>query len=109
MSKPRVRLGIGCLLLAGAPILAPGAAGADPVNDFLCSVGSSAPEFCLAVPPSPGPPPHANNPGPPPHPVTPYTYQNCTQARLAGAAPLYRWEPGYSPRLDPDRDGVACE
>jgi hypothetical protein len=29
--------------------------------------------------------------------------------RAAGAAPLYRGQPGYSSRLDRDGDGVACE
>ncbi|GAA1713645.1 hypothetical protein GCM10009793_09220 [Brachybacterium phenoliresistens] len=36
-------------------------------------------------------------------------YKNCTAAREAGAAPLYRGDPGYRPALDRDDDGVACE
>ena len=36
-------------------------------------------------------------------------YRNCREARAAGAAPLYRGQAGYSPRLDRDGDGVACE
>lgn len=36
-------------------------------------------------------------------------YANCTEAREAGAAPLHRGDPGYSTRLDRDRDGTACE
>lgn len=36
-------------------------------------------------------------------------YKNCTAARAAGAAPIYKGEPGYRPALDRDRDGVACE
>ncbi|KAB7791341.1 excalibur calcium-binding domain-containing protein [Bifidobacterium leontopitheci] len=36
-------------------------------------------------------------------------YQNCTAAREAGAAPLYRGQPGYSSKLDRDGDGIACE
>jgi endonuclease YncB( thermonuclease family) len=36
-------------------------------------------------------------------------YANCTEARDAGAAPLYRGTAGYSVRLDRDQDGVACE
>jgi len=36
-------------------------------------------------------------------------YQNCTQARAAGAAPIRRGEPGYRAALDRDDDGVACE
>jgi hypothetical protein len=36
-------------------------------------------------------------------------YANCAAARAAGAAPLYRGEPGYRSGLDRDGDGVACE
>lgn len=36
-------------------------------------------------------------------------YANCTAARAAGAAPLYRGEPGYRSGLDRDGDGIACE
>jgi hypothetical protein len=36
-------------------------------------------------------------------------YANCTAAKAAGAAPLYRGEPGYRAGLDRDNDGVACE
>ena len=36
-------------------------------------------------------------------------YKNCAAARAAGAAPLYRGEPGYRSGLDADHDGVACE
>lgn len=36
-------------------------------------------------------------------------FANCAEARAAGAAPIRRGDPGYSPRLDRDNDGVACE
>jgi hypothetical protein len=36
-------------------------------------------------------------------------YANCTEARAAGAAPIRRGEAGYSPKLDRDGDGIACE
>ncbi|OLL75247.1 hypothetical protein Ae168Ps1_3647c [Pseudonocardia sp. Ae168_Ps1] len=36
-------------------------------------------------------------------------YANCSAARSAGAAPLYRGDAGYSSKLDRDGDGVACE
>ena len=36
-------------------------------------------------------------------------YKNCTAVRNAGAAPIYRGEPGYSRKLDRDGDGIACE
>lgn len=36
-------------------------------------------------------------------------YRYCKDAQAAGAAPLYRGDPGYRPELDRDSDGVACE
>ncbi|WP_263588083.1 thermonuclease family protein [Sphingopyxis sp. GC21] len=36
-------------------------------------------------------------------------YRNCNAAWAAGAAPLYRGQPGYRPEMDGDGDGVACE
>lgn len=36
-------------------------------------------------------------------------YRYCKDARAAGAAPLYRGDPGYRSALDADNDGVACE
>ncbi|WP_237163528.1 excalibur calcium-binding domain-containing protein [Paenibacillus sp. BIHB 4019] len=36
-------------------------------------------------------------------------YKNCSAVRAAGAAPLYEGDPGYSTKLDRDRDGIACE
>jgi hypothetical protein len=37
------------------------------------------------------------------------SFADCEAARAAGVAPLLRGLPGYSARLDPDGDGVACE
>lgn len=42
-------------------------------------------------------------------PSTAPLYATCTEARLDGAAPVQRGEPGYSLHLDRDADGVACE
>jgi len=50
--------------------------------------------------------PAAPAPAPAPAPVH---FSSCKQAREAGAAPLYRGDPGYNPKLDRDNDGVACE
>lgn len=36
-------------------------------------------------------------------------YQNCSQARAAGATPVRRGDPGYRAALDRDNDGVGCE
>jgi outer membrane biosynthesis protein TonB len=45
-------------------------------------------------------------PKPEPEPVS---YANCTEVREAGAAPIREGEPGYSTKLDRDRDGIACD
>lgn len=47
----------------------------------------------------------------PPAPVAPTAayYANCSEAKAAGAAPLYTNSPGYRSGLDRDGDGVACE
>ena len=37
------------------------------------------------------------------------SYKNCTAARAAGAAPVYRGSPGYGTHLDRDGDGIGCE
>ena len=47
-------------------------------------------------------------PAPVPEPEITY-YPNCKKAKAAGAAPLYRGDPGYREELDRDGDGVACE
>lgn len=52
----------------------------------------------------PAPPAPAPKPAP-----APIRFSSCKQAREAGAAPLYRGDPGYSSNLDRDNDGIACE
>ncbi len=37
------------------------------------------------------------------------SYANCAEVRAAGKAPIRRGQPGYSTRLDRDRDGIACQ
>ncbi|MBM4416099.1 MAG: excalibur calcium-binding domain-containing protein [Chloroflexi bacterium] len=36
-------------------------------------------------------------------------YANCDAARVAGAAPIARGQPGYRPGLERDNDSVACD
>lgn len=36
-------------------------------------------------------------------------YSGCNEVRAAGRAPLYEGQPGYSEKMDGDRDGIACE
>ena len=52
----------------------------------------------------------AAGPAPVPEPRQESMYfPNCKKAKEAGAAPLYRGDPGYREELDRDRDGIACE
>ena len=55
--------------------------------------------------PAPAAPPLA------PGPVAPagVDYEDCDAVRAAGADPIHVGDPGYSPELDPDGDGVGCE
>lgn len=46
---------------------------------------------------------------PAPATTTRVHYSSCAEAKEAGAAPLYKGDPGYSSTLDRDGDGVACE
>ena len=46
-------------------------------------------------------------PAVPAAPAAPFA--NCTAARAAGAAPVYRGTPGYGTHLDRDRDGIGCD
>ncbi|MFD7010898.1 MULTISPECIES: excalibur calcium-binding domain-containing protein [Rhodococcus] len=34
---------------------------------------------------------------------------SCADAKAVGAAPIYQGEPGYSTKLDRDKDGIACD
>jgi endonuclease YncB( thermonuclease family) len=63
------------------------------------------------VAPPPAPQPVAPQPQPEPAPPAPAPayYANCSAAKAAGAAPLYRGQAGYRAGLDRDGDGVACE
>lgn len=49
------------------------------------------------------------SPQPTAKPSSRITYSSCSEARAAGAAPVYVGTPGYSRELDRDGDGVACE
>lgn len=44
-----------------------------------------------------------------PAPAAGRYFRNCAEAIAAGAAPLYRGQPGYRPQMDGDSDGIACE
>lgn len=52
---------------------------------------------------------HEEQRAPAPAPEPEVFYKNCAAARAAGAAPIYRGQPGYRSKLDADGDGIACD
>ncbi len=69
---------------------------------------SSAPATTASAPPVVLVPDEPADPADPADLADVY-FKNCSEARSAGAAPLYVGTPGYRPALDRDKDGVACE
>ena len=75
---------------------------------------SPTPSPSPSTTPTPSPEPTTAEPSPEP-PAQPEPaaqqayYSSCREAKAAGAAPLYRGDPGYRSGLDRDGDGVACE
>ncbi|MFJ8962963.1 excalibur calcium-binding domain-containing protein [Lentzea sp. NPDC102401] len=63
----------------------------------------------VAPPVAPQPVVPQPEPAPAPQPPAAVYYANCAAAKAAGAAPLYRGQPGYRAGLDGDGDGKACE
>lgn len=74
---------------------------------------TTAPTTTTAAPTTVPPPPPTTAPPvtapPTTAPARSTYYANCTAARNAGAAPVYRGDPGYGSHLDRDNDGVGCE
>jgi hypothetical protein len=89
---------------------APGPA-PEPTATVTVTATAAATPRPVAKPASPPPKPtpkRATTPAPEEPPASAF-YENCAAARAAGAAPLYRGEPGYRSALDRDHDGMACE
>lgn len=125
MARPsrEIRLLVSFAAAAAMAVGTAPSAGADPLTDLLCSVGSA--QFCApAAPPQSPPAPPAPAPQAPapqaPAPQAPapqqsapqqstFQYRNCDEARAAGAAPVLRGEYGYGRHLDRDNDGIGCE
>ncbi|MFD6684166.1 excalibur calcium-binding domain-containing protein [Micromonospora parva] len=61
------------------------------------------------VDPAPQPTPSTTEPAPEETTTESVRFENCDEARAAGAAPLLLGEPGYRLELDRNKDGVACE
>ncbi|WP_241979951.1 DUF1524 domain-containing protein [Cryobacterium sp. TMT4-31] len=68
------------------------------------------PEPEPVVEPDPEPAPVEPAPvAPAPAPAPEVSYANCDAVRAAGAAPIYEGTPGYSTKLDRDKDGIGCD
>lgn len=96
-----------------APARAPAVASPAPPPEVLTMAPTPPPAShpAVAVTSSPAPPPATTGPvategggG-----DTEVYYATCAAAKQAGAAPLYRGDPGYRAKLDRDGDGIACE
>ena len=69
---------------------------------------STAPLGIVGTAPPETDPPATDPPATDP-PAAPVYYANCDAVRAAGAAPIYRGEPGYRSALDRDNDGIGCD
>lgn len=78
----------------------------DVVKDYTANGELTSSHFGTYTPPPPAPAPTPATAQP--QSVSIY-YKNCTEARAAGAAPVYAGQPGYGAHLDRDGDGVGCE
>lgn len=87
---------------AAEKVLADKAAADKVAADKAAADKAAADKAARYVPPAPV------APAVPAAPAAPY-YANCTAARAAGAAPIYKGSPGYGTHLDRDRDGIGCD
>ena len=78
----------------------------EPTADPVTQAATTEPPAEVPAPAQPAPAVQAPAE---PAPVQNAYYENCSAVRAAGAAPLYRDDPGYASKLDRDGDGIACE
>lgn len=76
------------------------------VGTYVASASKPKPSVQSGV--SSPKPQYKARPAPKPAPQSVY-YKNCSAVRAAGAAPIYRGQPGYARHLDRDNDGIGCE
>lgn len=101
--KPPSGVALIACVLAGGTELAPAAAHPGGLNAEGCHTNRKTGDYHC----------HRSSGSSPAHAVgatsTGPFYRNCSEARAAGAAPIYRGQPGYAEHLDRDGDGIACE
>lgn len=76
-----------------------------PTTTPTTSPVASAPTTTVTTTPGTSSAPPRDVPAGGPEPV----YENCDEVRAAGAAPIYRGDPGFREKFDRDGDGVGCE
>gem|GEM_PF-2991387 len=83
---------------------------AKPSTTVAPTTTTAAPIVTTSEVPAPPAAPAPKVTAPPAAPKAPTVkYSSCADVKKAGAAPLYKGDPGYSISLDRDEDGVACE
>lgn len=80
----------------------------EPTSPSTPVVTPSAPVVPVTAAPSPTSSVAPKNAPTPAPSTSTVVFKNCDEVRAAGKAPLYRGDPGYSPALDHNGDGVAC-
>lgn len=80
---------------------------------FQCRTTTTASSTSTTVPPTTRPTRPSTTVAPSPTTTsttsTGVNYDNCSEVRAAGAAPIHRGDPGYGSHLDRDGDGIGCE
>lgn len=94
---------------AAAPPPPPPPVVIDPEPPVAAPAPTSPPPTQVPVPTETNRPKSLPVPRRQPVPDTYVYYANCSQARAAGADPVYDGDPGYASHLDRDGDGVGCE
>ena len=94
-------VGAGSLQVAGADEVTepPPAPEPTPATELPTEPPTTVPAMPAVEPPSPQPETSAQQ----------GSFANCTEARNAGRVNIRRGDPDYSPDLDDDSDGIACE
>jgi len=90
------------ILPVGGPVMS--------ADDIAVEAAAAAGEAAAAVDASRQIRPIYSAPSARPYAAPSYpSFANCSEARVAGAAPVFEGDPGYGSHLDRDGDGVGCE
>jgi len=107
LSEAMVSAGYAVALSQVSDIYVPSEAQARSASSGIWASTFDPPADYRAAHPAPRRPARADRPVR--EPAAEVYYRGCDEVRAAGAAPLYRGQPGYRPQMDGDNDGIACE